>query len=54
MEKLENSKSGKITNGSKSKKTSLQFKPTKRIIDLLKTLKTSYRLKSTGHYSVRT
>jgi len=47
MEKLENSRSGKITNGSKNKKTLLQSKPAERTIDLLRTLRTLYYLKST-------
>ena len=54
MEKLENSRSGKITNGSKSKKILLRFKLTKCIINLLRTLGTSYYLKSTGRYNVKT
>jgi len=54
MEKLKNSKSGKITNGFKSKKTLLQFKPVKCIINLLRTLGTLYCLKLTRRYSVRT
>jgi len=54
MEKLENSRSGKITNGFKSKKILLRFKPVERIIDLLRILGISYHLKSTGRYGVKT
>ena len=49
MEKLESSKSGRTTNRFKSKKILLRFSLTERIIDLLKTLETLYRLKLTGH-----
>jgi len=45
MEKLENSRSEKITSGSKSKKTLLRSSPIKCIINLLKIFKTLYRLK---------
>ena len=49
MEKLKNSKSGKIISGSKSKKILLQFKLIKRIIILLRTLEILYCLKLTGY-----
>jgi len=48
MEKLKNGRSGKITNGSKNKEILLRFKLIKRIINLLRTLKTLYCLKLTG------
>jgi len=53
MEKLENSRSGKIINGFKSKKILLRFKPVECIINLLRTLRILYYLKSTGRYGVR-
>jgi len=46
VERLENSRNEKITNGSKSKKILLQSSLVKRIIDLLKTLRTLNYLKS--------
>jgi len=49
MERLENSRSKRTTNGSKSKKTLPQFSPAGRIIDLLKTLEILNPLKLTGH-----
>jgi len=49
MEKPENGKSGKITSGSKSKKTLLRSKPIGYIINLLRTLETLYYLKLTRH-----
>ena len=48
MEKLRSSKSKKITNGSKSKKTLLQFSYIECIINLLRTLEILNRLKLTG------
>jgi len=49
MEKLENSKSGKIINRFKSKKTLLQSSPVKRTINLLKISRILYCLKLIRH-----